>query len=186
MIEIFKNIIESSVERLLSTQSNILDSTYFTTMTEWNFAHHLSNEIHKYLFWLDNDIEVVKLNYSNKRPDAIFHRRKNNCLNTLVIEIKVRETIDQYDLRKIQDGWMNPPLKYQYGSCLSISDSGLLVGKLFSQTSNLDICHGRIQLNLPTDADREHFLSQLGEYDADDRCNELQSIVEEQMVHLYS
>jgi len=87
-------------------------------MTEWNFAHHLANEIAKYIFWLNHDVDVTKRNYNSKRPDIIFHKRGIDVLNILVVEIKCNndnESDIKYDIQKITEDWMQPSLSYRFG-----------------------------------------------------------------------
>jgi len=115
------NIIYSSIINLFKNQPDVMNYTSETGMTEWNLGHHLSNELNKYLFWLDNDNDVTKRNIENHRPDAIFHKRGINSLNFLVVEIKKTNIIDyQSDIQKVTNDWINSHLKYRYGSSLLI------------------------------------------------------------------
>lgn len=91
-------------------------------MTEWNFAHHLANEIAKYIFWLNHDIDVVKRNMNNHRPDIIFHKRGYNNMNFLVIEIKIGRNLSR-DIKRIKEDWMSNPLKYRFGASIKIDRS---------------------------------------------------------------
>ena len=118
MIDLIKKILSSSIVNLFNNQPNILTHTSQTTMTEWNLAHHLTNEITKYLFWLDHDVEVVKRSYS-ERPDIIFHKRGINTLNFLVIEIK-RLGNTKGDIRKIKEDWMQGDLRYRFGASVVV------------------------------------------------------------------
>jgi hypothetical protein len=113
-------ILKASVEDLLMSQPDILDSTDQTTMTEWNIAHHYSNSIYKFLFWYDYDNDVVKGYCNNKRPDIIFHKRQSNFNNFLVIELKKADEINEDDGLKIKEYWFKRKLNYQYGACVSI------------------------------------------------------------------
>ena len=88
MIELIGAILTSAIRNLFDQQPDVLKNTSRTGMTEWNFGHHLANEIAKYIFWLNHDMDVMKRNYNNRRPDIIFHKRGSNGLNYLVIEIK--------------------------------------------------------------------------------------------------
>ena len=114
MIDLIKRILSSSIVNLFNNQPNILTPTSQTTMTEWNLAHHLANEIAKYIFWLDHDIEVTKRNFDNRRPDIIFHKRGINALNFLVIELKMHDNTEG-DIRKIKEDWMQSDLRYRFG-----------------------------------------------------------------------
>ena len=150
MIEILKRIIESSVVELEKKQPDILISTEQTTMTEWNLGHHYANELSKYIFWLNNDIDVVKRNYNNRRPDIIFHKRKLNCLNLLVLEIKILDEINTEDFNKIKNDWMQHPLNYQYGACISFNRNGIHVGKLFTKEIIIDLDFNQTNCIIPT------------------------------------
>lgn len=119
MLTLILNIVGSSISKLFYNQPDILNHTLQTTMTEWNFAHHLANEIAKYIFWLNHDIDVVKRNYSNRRPDIIFHKRTTNVFNFLVIEIKIGGNIKQ-DITRVRDEWMKGSLNYRFGASISV------------------------------------------------------------------
>lgn len=83
-------------------------------------AHHLANEIQKYIFWLNCDIELTKRNYRNKRPDIVFHKRNTNRLNFLVVELKHRGASNEEDINKIRDFWMANGLHYRFGVSIRI------------------------------------------------------------------
>jgi hypothetical protein len=91
MEKLIEMIIVSSIKNLFDTQPDILTHTYDTTMTEWNLAHHLSNELSKYIFWLNIENDVTKNHHDNKRPDIIFHIRNTKELDFLVIEMNYPE-----------------------------------------------------------------------------------------------
>jgi|SRR3990167_7992588 len=80
MINLIGTILCSSIKNLFDNQPDILTNTSMTGMTEWNLGHHLANEIHKYIFWLNHDVDVTKRNVENRRPDIIFHKRGINTL----------------------------------------------------------------------------------------------------------
>lgn len=90
-INTIMNIIYSSIENMFRNQPDILDPTTQSIMTEWNLGHHYSNELAKYLYCFDNDNDIIKPNYSRKRPDILFHKRGTNKFNFLVIELKKRK-----------------------------------------------------------------------------------------------
>lgn len=129
MTELIGAILTSAIRNLFAHQPNVLEHTSWTGMTEWNFGHHLSNEIAKYIFWLNHDMDVVKRNYNNRRPDIIFHKREINELNYLVIEIKRgnssyvnRQELEiEYDVKKIQNDWMGADLHYSFGSLIVVN-----------------------------------------------------------------
>jgi len=117
---LIKNIIYSSIQNLFKNQPEIFDNTLLTNFTEWNLSYHLANEISKYIFWLNTDIDVIKSSYENKRPDIIFHKRGINSLNYLVVELKKSKYDNKLDIIKIRRNWMEEPLKYRFGAYINI------------------------------------------------------------------
>ncbi|CAM4128010.1 MULTISPECIES: hypothetical protein [Bacillus cereus group] len=120
MNNLIKDIVYSSIINLFQNQPDIFENTYQTNFTEWNLNYHLSNEIAKYIFWLNVDLDVTKRNYQNRRPDIIFHKRKTNTLNFLVVELKKSRNDNQSDINKIIEEWMRKPLSYRYGVYINI------------------------------------------------------------------
>jgi len=134
MIKIVKRIIASSIVNLFKNQPDILTHTPQTTMTEWNLAHHLANEIAKYIFWLNHDLDVVKRSYG-ERPDIIFHKRGINALNFLVVELKRHDYI-QNDIKKIKKNLLEDPLKYRFGASVVIESEKDWKIHLFERNGN--------------------------------------------------
>ncbi|MEK4738581.1 MULTISPECIES: hypothetical protein [Bacillus] len=120
MNNLIKDIVYSSIINLFQNQPDIFENTDQTNFTEWNLNYHLSNEIAKYIFWLNVDLDVTKRNYQNRRPDIIFHKRKTNTLNFLVVELKKSRNDNQSDINKIIEEWMRKPLNYRYGVYVNI------------------------------------------------------------------
>lgn len=124
MDELIKNIVYSSIINLFKNQPDIFENTDQTNFTEWNLSYHLSNEIAKYIFWLNVDLDVTKRNYQNRRPDIIFHKRNTNALNFLVVELKKSKNDNASDINKIIEDWMKKPLNYRYGVYINIWGKG--------------------------------------------------------------
>ncbi|MFD2924484.1 hypothetical protein [Halobacillus naozhouensis] len=120
MDELIKDVVYSSIKNLFHNQPDIFVNTRYTNFTEWNLSYHLSNEIAKYIFWLDVDLDVTKRNYNNRRPDIIFHKRRTNSLNYLVVELKKIKNDNQSDICKLKEDWMREPLNYKYGVYINI------------------------------------------------------------------
>lgn len=118
--ELIKDVVYSSIKNLFHNQPDIFVNTRYTNFTEWNLSYHLSNEIAKYIFWLDVDLDVTKRNYNNRRPDIIFHKRRTNSLNYLVVELKKIKNDNQSDICKLKEDWMREPLNYKYGVYINI------------------------------------------------------------------
>ncbi|MDD2735203.1 MAG: hypothetical protein PHF56_14800 [Desulfuromonadaceae bacterium] len=132
MTNLIGSILVSSIRNLFDRQPDILTHTSATGMTEWNLGHHLANEIVRYIFWLNHDLDVMKRNYSNRRPDIIFHRRGINALNFLVVEIKINNYVDE-DIRKIKDDWMGAELNYRYGASVVVQSIDNFEVRLFER-----------------------------------------------------
>jgi hypothetical protein len=115
-------ILCSSVKNLFDTQPDIFEFTFQTVETEWNLAHHLAIEIQKYIFWLNCDIELIKSNLENKRPDIVFHKRGINSLNFLIVELKHRGANNIDDINKIKNYWLTARLNYRLGASIKINN----------------------------------------------------------------
>lgn len=130
------DIIYSSIRNLFENQPDIFVNTQYTNFTEWNLSYHLSNELSKYLYFLNVDIDVTKRNYNSRRPDIIFHKRSTNELNFLVVELKKKRTDKREDIQKIKEDWMQAPLSYQNGSYINIWGIDRFYAILFDSYGN--------------------------------------------------
>ena len=119
MADLIKRILSSSVKNLFENQPTIFSFTPETGETEWNLSHHLAFEIQKYLSWLDHDVELIKKNHENKRPDIVFHKRDINELNFLVVEVKTSSKISK-DIDKIKENFIDGEL-YKFGVAIKIN-----------------------------------------------------------------
>jgi len=81
-------ILEKAVANLFAHQPNIYEFAPGTGQTEWNLAHHLAVELRAFFPSLDHDLDVLKRDYDNMRPDIIFHKRGTHEANHLVVEVK--------------------------------------------------------------------------------------------------
>jgi len=121
-----KSILEQAIVRLFERQPNIFNFTPTTGQTEWNLAHHLAVELCEFFPSLDHDLDVLKRDYDNRRPDIIFHTRGTHKANYLVVEIKrdgnPRE-IDS-DVEKIMAYWFRAPLLYEFGAVVNLRTDG--------------------------------------------------------------
>ena len=121
-LETIRKFLRDSISSLFANQPNIFDFTSETGQTEWNLAHHYANEIHTLLSNYDCDLDVIKLNFDNRRPDIIFHSRGNHKSNFLVVEVKRdgdRAEIAN-DVQKIKSVWFRKPLIYQFGAIVNL------------------------------------------------------------------
>lgn len=128
-----KELLEVAAECLFSNQPDIFDFTSESGDTEWNLAHHYANEVSKFLAGYDCDLEITKRNFSNKRPDIIFHKRSSCNQNFLVVEVKrngSKADIDS-DMKKIQENWFQECLCYQFGAVVNLKSD---------KTNNVAVC----------------------------------------------
>jgi len=135
-----KNIIVRSVRNLYRNQPNLYDFTSITHQTEWNLGHQLAYELQKdtFLSRFDCDLDIVKTNFDNRRPDIIFHKRGDNKYNFLVVELKYnkeKKELDE-DMQKIKDNWFQCPLQYDYGAVVNLGAS-VMVAPLIQVVKNL-------------------------------------------------
>ena len=121
-----ENKLNLAVETLFRDQPDIFGFTDETHQTEWNLAHHLANEIQRLFPDLQCDIELIKPNYENRRPDIIVHRRRTHDDNLLVVEVKLNGTDDALDrdAEKIGQYWFQPPLRYRFGAIVDLRRDG--------------------------------------------------------------
>jgi hypothetical protein len=57
------------------------------------------------------------------RPDVIIHKRGTHEHNLLVVEVKRRRADVKDDIAKTTTHWFSPPLRYQFGAVVVISDT---------------------------------------------------------------
>ncbi len=126
MIEIVKQILVQSIYDLYDGQPDINVFTSQTSQTEWNLGHHYANEVSKYMPFLNHDVDLIKPNEGDKRPDIVFHKRGTNLFNFLVIELKrdgyANEINLSEDFKKVKTFWMGNDLKYRFGASIGIKD----------------------------------------------------------------
>ncbi|MCV4230540.1 hypothetical protein OHJ21_05100 [Virgibacillus sp. LDC1] len=120
METLIRNLIYSSIQNFFQNENDFFEYTSQTGMTEWNLTHHVSNELSKYIFWLNHELDVTKLEYKRKRPDVIFHKRASNRFNFLVVEAKKNRRDKQRDIQKIEEHWMSKTLNYRFGAYINI------------------------------------------------------------------
>jgi len=134
--ETIRKILEDAIHHLFDNQPNILDYTSETGQTEWNLAHHYANEIHKVLSSYDCDLDVVKVNLDNNRPDIIFHSRGNHRSNFLVVEIKRDGDHSETgkDIHKIKSAWFGDRLHYQFGAVVNLMSDKTGIVEVFANS----------------------------------------------------
>jgi len=131
------SILEQAIAKLFERQPNIFEFTSETGQTEWNLAHHLAVELREFFPSLDHDLDVVKWNYKNRRPDIIFHKRGTHESNLVVVEIKrdgdPREV--EADIEKIHAHWFRGRLHYQFGAVVNLRSDGKHEIHVFKNTT---------------------------------------------------
>ena len=132
-----KKILERAVKNLFMGQPNIYKFTPETGQSEWNLAHHLANEIHRFFPRYDCDLDIIKCNFEDKRPDIIFHKRGGHKSNFLVIEIKRDKGSVEIadDIRKIKSYWFKYPLNYKFGAVVNLKKDKTSEMQVFKDTS---------------------------------------------------
>ena len=66
---VIKDALKKAIKSLFKNQPNIFKLTSQTHQTEWNIACHLAKEIHLLFPEYDYDLDIVKPNLENRRPD---------------------------------------------------------------------------------------------------------------------
>ena len=115
-------VLARAVGDLQGDRPDLFAFTQATRQTEWNLARHLSVKIHKYLKGLDCDVDLIKPDYGDQRPDIVFHRPKTHRSNFLVVELKKEGPARaiESDLDKIRSSWFKPPLLYRFGAVINV------------------------------------------------------------------
>ncbi len=157
MLNLIGKILVSAIRNLFANQPDVLTPTSFTGMTEWNFGHHLANEIIQYIFWLNHDLDVTKHNYDNRRPDIIFHKRGINDLNFLVVEIKTKGSSGK-DIKKIRDGWVCHPLEYRFGASIVVQSTDDFEVNVFQKNRSQTFSKSISVIPIPKMSDSDRIL----------------------------
>jgi len=129
--------VNDAVRELLREEPTLFDFTSETNYTEWNIAHHLAIQL-DYLFEDDDydcDIDVLKVNLDNVRPDIIIHKRNTHRRNLLVVEVKRNPSSLDADVRKIEDNFFGRRLNYQFGAAVAIDRGMQPVIRVFENES---------------------------------------------------
>jgi hypothetical protein len=118
--------LRQAIAKLFEHQPNIFEFTPETGQTEWNLTHHLAIEIHALFPSLDYDLDVVKRDYNNMRPDIVIHKRGTHTANHLVVEVKRNGDSNDVDadIEKIKRHWFRAPLRYQFGAVINLRTDG--------------------------------------------------------------
>ncbi|ODA06431.1 hypothetical protein [Paenibacillus peoriae] len=190
MEKLMKNVIYSSIQNFFQNENDFFKYTSQTGMTEWNLTHHLCNELSKYIFWLNNELDVTKLNYNRKRPDIIFHKRLSNRFNLLVVEAKKDHNAKYSDIEKIENHWMSGTLSYRFGAYINIWDihefEAILIVKEFNGFKEIKISEDNsehISLHILEEQFKQHIRNVLHEVDKDSKHEFLEKPLEEKLDH---
>ncbi len=131
------SILEQAIAKLFERQPNIFEFTSETGQTEWNLAHHLAVELREFFPSFDHDLDVMKRNYENRRPDIIFHKRGTHEANHLVVEIKRDGDPHEVeaDIEKIHAHWFQGRLHYKFGAVVNLRSDGKHEIQVFKNTT---------------------------------------------------
>jgi hypothetical protein len=127
--------LKDAVNDLYHNDPTIDDFSPETGQTEWNLTAHLAPEIAKYFPGYCYDIDILKVNLENKRPDIIIHKRSNDIhYNLLVLEVKRdRAESEVYeDKCKIQKYWFGGRLKYRFGATVNLKSGRETIIEVFA------------------------------------------------------
>lgn len=117
-------ILDKALTKLFQNEPDIFQFTSHTHQSEWNLAHHYAKEVQEYFIkhGYSCDLDIIKVNFNNMRPDIIIHKRGTHVDNLLVIEVKRdgNRTLLDADKEKIKTQWFHPPLSYQFGAVVNI------------------------------------------------------------------
>ncbi len=116
-VELLGDILASSIQNLYTNQPNLSKFTYQTTEPAWSSAHHLANEIAKYISWLDCDLDVIKNELGNRRAGIVFHKR-GASKNFLAIELRLKKSSHKGDIEKTKQYWISSYYNYTYGASI--------------------------------------------------------------------
>lgn len=165
MIDLIGKILCSAIKNLFTDQPDIFKFSSETGETEWNLAHHISNEVYKYIFWLDNDVDLTKRHHGHRRPDLVFHKRGTNTLNFLVAELKHRGADNADDIKKIMEDWMKNNLDYRFGASIRIINEHKYRVIIFANESNkiFDQTTSYIPIKQISPDDRKLFVNKVDE-----------------------
>ncbi|MGQ3684220.1 MAG: hypothetical protein ACUBOA_04275 [Candidatus Loosdrechtia sp.] len=190
MIEPIGAMLTSAIRNLFDQQPDVLRNTSRMGMTEWNLGHHLANEIAKYIFWLNHDMDVMKRNYNNRRPDIIFHKRGSNDLNYLVIEIKCNNSTSG-DIKRIKRDWMGDELHYRFGATIVVNSDNDFKMTVFYKNSSKEYLPSSQTLALPQIIEKQPFIALVDQILAAKRTNpaadtsELEKQIDQLVYKLY-
>lgn len=134
-LESVDDLVRRAVKWLLDDEPTLFDFTSETNYTEWNIAHHLAIELGDLFDDYDCDIDVIKVNLDNQRPDIIIHERGTHERNLLVVEVKRHEVDLDADICKIEDNFFGRRLNYRFGAAVAIDKDTEPVIRVFENES---------------------------------------------------
>jgi hypothetical protein len=117
-----KDAIEKAIESLFAHQPDIFRLTPASAQTEWNLTHHLAHELSALFPALAYDVDIIKPDAGDRRPDIVYHRRGTHEDNFLVIEVKRdNQRAITGEIEKIEQYWFAEPYLYQFGAALNLN-----------------------------------------------------------------
>lgn len=114
--------IKEAVEILLADQPDIFELTDASRETEWNLASHLAGKLSPFFDGYRCDLELVKPEAGNRRPDIVIHKRGTFESDLLAIEVKRDNLKGTFaDKEKIERYWFAQPYVYQFGAVVNLN-----------------------------------------------------------------
>lgn len=114
--------IKEAVEALLTDQPDIFELTDASRETEWNLACHLAAKIAPFFAEYQYDLELLKPEAGNRRPDIVIHKRGTFESDLLVLEVKRDDLKGTFaDKEKIERYWFAQPYAYQFGAVVNLN-----------------------------------------------------------------
>jgi hypothetical protein len=114
--------IQEAVKALLADQPDIFELTEASRETEWNLASHLACKLAPFFDKYRYDLELLKPEAGNRRPDIVIHKRGTFESDLLVLEVKrdnFKGTLA--DKEKIERYWFAQPYLYQFGAVVNLN-----------------------------------------------------------------
>jgi hypothetical protein len=116
-------VLRQAVDELYARDPDLDSFSSQTGQTEWNLVAHLAPCIVRHFPGYSYEVDVVKANHGNMRPDIVIHKRGSDTrYNLLVVEVKRKgaEKDLQEDIVKIREEWFDASLYYRFGAVINL------------------------------------------------------------------
>ena len=127
--------ITEAIKALLADQPDLFELTEASRETEWNLASQFARKLAPFFDEYRCDLELLKPEAGNRRPDIVIHKRGTFESDLLVLEVKrdnLKGTLA--DKEKVERHWFAQPYLYQFGAVVNLnSDCTYYVEVLVNQ-----------------------------------------------------